>query len=77
MSPRQTPVKISDLALTFLEMVNMGQNEAGSHYMLSRGGLVGLNIGQCDSKDSADRPPDFFWLTRAAWAKMPSRLTNS
>ncbi len=77
MSPWQTPVKISSLALTFLKMVNMGRNEGGSHYMLSRAAQAGLNIGQCDAKDSAHRPPDFFWLTRRWRLKLPLGLTIS
>lgn len=63
MSPWQTPVKISNLALTIHKLVNRGWNEGGSHNMLSHGTRAGLNIGQCDAKDSMDRPPDFFWLT--------------
>lgn len=77
MSPWQTPVKISSLALTFLKMVNMGRNEGGSHYMLSRVAQAGLNIGQCDAKDSAHRTPDFFWLTRIERAKAAVGLTIS
>ena len=77
MSPSQTPVKISNLALTIHKLVNRGWNEAGSHNMLSRGGLVRLNIGQCDAKDSAHRPPDFFWLTQHRRTKSPHGLTNS
>jgi hypothetical protein len=77
MSPSQTPVKISNLALTIHKLVNKGWNEGGSHNMLSRSRLAGLNIGQCDSKDSVHRPPDFFWLTPNKRAKPTAGLTNS
>jgi hypothetical protein len=77
MSPSQTPVKISYLALTIHKFVNKGWNEGGSHNMLSRDGLERLNIGQCDAKDSADSPPDFFWLTRHWRPKSTLDLTIS
>lgn len=44
MSPRESPVKISNLAYKPQKMVNAGRNEPGSHDILSLPRLAGLNI---------------------------------
>lgn len=45
MSPRESAVKISNLAYALHIMVNAGRNEPGSHDILSRRGGDSLNIG--------------------------------
>lgn len=52
MSPRESAVKISGLAAKPQKLVNDGENEAGTHKMLSQTGVGRLHIARCDSKDS-------------------------
>jgi hypothetical protein len=52
MSPAESGVKISSLGDALRIFVNEGENEAGTHKILSRSPLAGLHIGRCDSKDS-------------------------
>ncbi|PHQ62042.1 MAG: hypothetical protein COC10_11205 [Sphingobium sp.] len=65
MSPRESAVKISGLASMAETMVNGGENEAGNHKILSRRRCARLNIGRCDSKDSA-KGVDQLFLVNAA-----------
>ena len=53
MSPRESPVKINGLGFKPQTKVNIGENEGGSHDMLSLPARVGLNIGWCGEKDPA------------------------
>ncbi len=52
MSPAESGVKIRSLSHGLGILVNDGENEAGTHKILSRSRPARLHIGRCDSKDS-------------------------
>lgn len=74
MSPRESAVKINSLGSKPHIKVNIGENEGGSHDMLSPFLLAGLNIGWCGEKDSAAGLSQLFLVNASGTGRNGSGL---
>ncbi len=77
MSPAESGVKISSLGYARRLFVNDGENEAGTHKILSHSPLAGLHIGRCDSKDSPKKGGQIFLVNATGRRPIARALAHS